>query len=411
MRHLARYPRMQVQDAVKLLYQSEFGGGHMIADSAESLKRLCEEWVSVRKSGGESRRLQGEALQKQITEDTIGPGQETTGPLIHQSPDRCMQKPSFEKIGDGLCRMNLSVLDEGLAPETLNRMFVATAGRAAGTAGGFEEKLEMLRRCCAQGETPFLLEELDRYLSEYRDRGYPAVSHSEIYRQNYHPAYRVVDEYYAEYLQAFIEIDRLMASAKNCEKAPAEGAGTAGSSRENPHGAAGRRTYLAAIDGMCGSGKSTMARLLQEIYGCRLFHMDDYFLRPEQRTKERYVQPGGNVDYERFQEEVLDHIGDPKGLAYRPFDCGRLALGPPVEAGWSSLNIIEGSYSQHPCFGDVYDLRFFCRVSEEEQRRRILARNGPAMWEKFEKQWIPMENRYFDAFGIREKSIQVSGES
>ena len=28
--HLKQYPQMQLQDVVKLLYQSEFGGGHMI---------------------------------------------------------------------------------------------------------------------------------------------------------------------------------------------------------------------------------------------------------------------------------------------------------------------------------------------------------------------------------------------
>ncbi len=379
LRHLARYPRMQVQDAVKLLYQSEFGGGHMIADPAESLRRLRGEWVSVRESGGESRGLQEEALQE----------------------------PSFEKIGDGLCRMNLSVLDEGLSPETLNRMFVVTAGRTAGTVRGFEEKLDMLRRCCGRGETPFSLEELDRYLSEYRDRGYPAVSHSEIYRQNYHPAYRVVDENDTRYLQAFIEIDRLMASAKKCEEAYEDETGVV----KNPHETAGRKTYLAAIDGMCGSGKSTMARILQEIYDCRLFHMDDYFLRPEQRTEERYAQPGGNVDYERFKEEILDHIGDKDGLRYRPFDCRTFSLQWDIEARWHSLNIVEGSYSQHPYFGDVYDLRFFCRVSPEEQRRRIRLRSGEEMLKKFEKIWIPMEDTYFKACGIQEKSIQVSGES
>ena len=38
--HLDRYPKMQPQDVVKLLYQGEFGPGHMIKDPAASLKRL-----------------------------------------------------------------------------------------------------------------------------------------------------------------------------------------------------------------------------------------------------------------------------------------------------------------------------------------------------------------------------------
>ena len=41
---------------------------------------------------------------------------------------------------------------------------------------------------------------------------------------------------------------------------------------------------IAAIDGRCGAGKSTLAAQLQAQLSCRVFHMDDFFLRPEQRT-------------------------------------------------------------------------------------------------------------------------------
>ena len=51
---------------------------------------------------------------------------------------------------------------------------------------------------------------------------------------------------------------------------------------------------LIAIDGSCTSGKTTLAAALQEKYLCGVFHMDDFFLRPEQRTDERFAEPGGN---------------------------------------------------------------------------------------------------------------------
>ena len=35
--HFHRYPQMQLQDAVKLLYQSEFGGGHMITSPEKNV--------------------------------------------------------------------------------------------------------------------------------------------------------------------------------------------------------------------------------------------------------------------------------------------------------------------------------------------------------------------------------------
>ena len=57
---------------------------------------------------------------------------------------------------------------------------------------------------------------------------------------------------------------------------------------------------LIAIDGCCATGKTTLARQLAERYECNLFHMDDFFLRPHQRTEERLAAPGENIDHERF---------------------------------------------------------------------------------------------------------------
>ena len=163
-----------------------------------------------------------------------------------------------------------------------------------------------------------------------------------------------------------------------------------------------------AIDGVCGGGKSTLGQAIAKKYDCNLFHMDDFFLRSEQRTPERYAQPGGNVDYERFQEEVLEHLHDKAGLTYQPFDCSCMELGEMRLVPYRRLNIIEGAYSCHPYFGDIYQVRFFVDLPAEEQKARILARNGEEKYERFVNEWIPMENQYFDDYGIREKCIRIS---
>ena len=163
-----------------------------------------------------------------------------------------------------------------------------------------------------------------------------------------------------------------------------------------------------AIDGVCGGGKSTLGQAIAKKYDCNLFHMDDFFLRPEQRTPERYAQAGGNVDYERFRSEVLEHLSDKMGLTYQPFDCSSMELGAPRTVPCRRLNIIEGAYSCHPYFGDIYQVRFFVDLPAEEQKARILARNGEEKYKRFVSEWIPMENQYFDDYGIREKCIRIS---
>lgn len=65
------------------------------------------------------------------------------------------------------------------------------------------------------------------------------------------------------------------------------------------------RPILVAIDGRCGSGKTTLGEYLKGQLDCNLFHMDDFFLRMEQRTPDRMKETGGNVDYERFYETCL----------------------------------------------------------------------------------------------------------
>ena len=162
-----------------------------------------------------------------------------------------------------------------------------------------------------------------------------------------------------------------------------------------------REQILIAIDGSCTAGKTTLAAVLEKVYDCNVFHMDDFFLRPEQRTEERLAQPGGNVDYERFREEVLQPLQTGEAFSYRPYDCSTGMLKEPVAVTPKKINIIEGTYSHHPYFGEPYDLRVFLQVSEEVRRQRILRR--PAFLHKrFFEQWIPMEQHYFAHFAIEE---------
>ena len=153
---------------------------------------------------------------------------------------------------------------------------------------------------------------------------------------------------------------------------------------------------IVAIDGKCTSGKTTLASKLAQIYDCNVFHMDDFFLRPEQRTPERFAEVGGNVDYERFQEEVLLPLKTGKTFSYRPFDCSTFTLDAPIAVAPKKLNIIEGTYSHHPYFGNPYDLKILLTVDDETQRQRILER-PTVLHKRFFEEWIPMENRYFEA--------------
>ena len=154
--HAKRYPLMQPQDAVKLLYQQAFGVGHLIADKRTFYERLIREMEST-----------------EIVPDI----------------------PLSEPIGNGLVRVMLASPEIArISAEELTAACIRTAAEPLDSMETFSEKLAVLEGCCRQGMFAFTPAELSAYLTAYRAAGFPAVSHSEIYRQAYHPAYRVVKE-------------------------------------------------------------------------------------------------------------------------------------------------------------------------------------------------------------------------
>ena len=164
-----------------------------------------------------------------------------------------------------------------------------------------------------------------------------------------------------------------------------------------------KNNIIVTIEGSGASGKTTLGRRLEEKFQCVVLHMDDFFLRPEQRTKERLSEPGGNVDRERFFEEVVSPLSRSETIEYRRFDCSTFTLLPAVKIEPDRLTIVEGAYSTHPELGKYYDLSVFMNISRELQKKRILKRNTPDKAERFFREWIPMEQKYFDTFHIKEK--------
>lgn len=274
---------------------------------------------------------------------------------------------SFEPIGNGLVRMHLKGKEALFNDETAARMFTYTADTFRPTPNALDDALRTL-------EETFPTEGMRSAIAAYCAEGCPMVSHTEAYRRAYAPAYRVVSERFARYAAIFEAAARL------------------------PEGA------IIAIDGMCASGKTSLASALGFVLRAPVFHMDDFFLPAEKRTNERLSEVGGNVDRERFHEEVLAPLAAGRTVSYRRFDCGTMTILPPVEIQPGRLNIVEGAYACHSELRGYYACTACLTVPPQEQLRRIRARDGEEMLERFRERWIPMENRYLEAERIRERA-------
>ena len=163
------------------------------------------------------------------------------------------------------------------------------------------------------------------------------------------------------------------------------------------------KRIIICLEGGSASGKSTLALELKDKYECTLFHMDDFFLRPSQRTIERLNEIGGNIDVERFYEEIVEPILKNENVYYRKFDCSTQVLSEPISVEPKQLIIIEGAYSMHPLLQNIYDLKVFLDISKDLQILRINQRNSPNMAKRFFEEWIPLENKYFSTLKIKEK--------
>ena len=160
---------------------------------------------------------------------------------------------------------------------------------------------------------------------------------------------------------------------------------------------------MIAIDGRCAAGKTTLADRLKEEFDCSVIHMDHFFLQPKQRTKQRLAEPGGNVDYERFVEEVVLPFRKGLPFSYRVFDCGRNDFVSDVLVKPDIITIVEGVYSCHPVLWDIYDFRVFMNIGPEEQIYRIRNRNCEEALKVFCERWIPLEEKYFSTYHIQER--------
>ena len=297
---LKKHPSMQPQDIIKMCYQASRGTEHLLKDLSAAREYLQKEYQDVK------------------SEDVA----------------------LYENISDNVCRINLAAWKfRNLPIEWLFNMFAASAN--IGVADDLLcQYIATAEKFLETAKIGFTVEMWQNYLYEYKQKGMPAVSHTEIYRQSEKPSYRLVNSKYIRLLPILEAASRLKKDDKVC---------------------------VIAIDGRAASGKSTVAKQLKGIIGADIVQMDDFFLPLTLRTKERFDMAGGNIHYERFIDEVLPYISKSQSFSYRVFDCSKMDFNGDKKIDNTRFRIVEGSYSCHPLFKDYADITVFSNVEPEEQ--------------------------------------------
>lgn len=158
--HAQRYPLLQPQDVMKLIYQRNFGPGHAIENEAMNMAYLLQEME--------------EAQETDIL---------------------------CEPLGNHLCRLYLSAAKNRFRPEDIEDIFIRTAEIHKGSMYEFMRDFKEVQKHLDLFSASFSEEEFLAYAAWYRGKGYPAVHHSSIYAETYHPHYRVVYEGFVRSLE------------------------------------------------------------------------------------------------------------------------------------------------------------------------------------------------------------------
>jgi hypothetical protein len=154
--HLQRYPAMEAQDWYKLLYQAALGNEHLFTDTTGIGQYLSHELKSVQASPDEP-------LYDVLTPDSV---------LV-----RLHLRPFKARNGN---------------PALLLKAMFETAATFQSSHENLERWWRDLEQLAEHGAIPLDPGRLRDYFQAVRREGFPAKHHTDIYRQRYAPAYRVI---------------------------------------------------------------------------------------------------------------------------------------------------------------------------------------------------------------------------
>ncbi|MBE6563602.1 MAG: hypothetical protein E7660_07685 [Ruminococcaceae bacterium] len=343
--HLNKYPMMQTMDGIKLALQSVYGAAHF----------------------GGTREGAVSQIQKEMS-------------AFEGDPSLFL----CEDIGEHVRLELKNPLVRDLGEELIASLFILSAEEDKASAG--EEKLAELTEIFREIEAVFSPSEEEKKLMEsllesYSRGTFESVSHSDIYKKNYAPSYRVLSK---KHFRLFPILEAVKSLSETKER------------------------VVVALDGRCASGKSTAAEILSKSLDAPVIKTDDFFLPFERKTPSRLAETAGNIDYERFFAEVIPNLRENKNFTYKAYSCSDGTFYPKTVPA-SKIMIVEGVYSMRPEFTDSYDIKVFFNVSEKTQLSRLAKRN-PKLLDRFKNEWIPMEEKYFSEMKIKELCDIVIGE-
>lgn len=152
--HLSKYPLMDISDKIKLLMQSIMGPGHLVNDREKVKENLIKEYMLCK--------------------------------------DLCYNYELIEDIGSDFARVYIKpYYEEKKSFDKLIEAFMLSSNEYTDI-----HLLEVALLKLRETQSDLEKKVIDKYLTS----GSILISHSQIYKENYHPHYLVISKKYLSYI-------------------------------------------------------------------------------------------------------------------------------------------------------------------------------------------------------------------
>ena len=189
-------------------------------------------------------------------------------------------------------------------------------------------------------------------------------SHSTIYKSKYNPSYRIAK---AKDISVDLRVKKLQSYIDSLYNKTSD-------------------KLLIALEGRCGSGKTTISNLLSNV---TIIHVDDFF---DEKKKQR-------LDYDRLVK-LLNKLKSAKvgeKIEFDAFSCSDWSY-HKKEITVNKIIVVEGVYSYSEEVREFFDEVVFSVISKEVQLERLTNRENEFYLQKYLNVWIPREEEYYNTF-------------
>ena len=165
LKHFKNYPKLEIRDLFKYIFQSAFGCEHLVSDESTALAYVLSEAESI----------------------------------------TAKNEWRVDPLDGNYSRVHICCLGDRITPEVLTHYFCLSARTEEDGLTSLLEKIESARELIKEGVLPFSLIDFDKELALWREAGYPAIHHSAAFREEYRPAYRVISNEYLGILKGYLK--------------------------------------------------------------------------------------------------------------------------------------------------------------------------------------------------------------